>query len=324
MKATLIVPYFGTLPNYFQLFLDSCVVNEGYQWLIITDDDRAFRCPENVQVLRMTFAECKEYVQKKFDFPIALDAPFKLCDFRCAYGYIFQEFLQESDWWGHCDLDQIFGNLNHFITPEMLENFDKIFCLGHLTLYRNTGDNNLMFTQKLNGKERYREVFTTPVGCGFDEWMPGSINEIYQQGNKRVHWENLGADINPYKTAFAVTYYDLQDKVYKNRRNRNSVFYWDNGDLYQMFKENGQMKKVEYPYIHLQKRAMKDKRKASGERNFYIVPNSFVDGRFSVDRLLRRAFIWRIVNYQYFLVKKSSFLARCKSKNWKRVNVFKK
>ena len=34
MKVAIVVPYFGTLPNYFQLFLDTCAYNPEFDWLI--------------------------------------------------------------------------------------------------------------------------------------------------------------------------------------------------------------------------------------------------------------------------------------------------
>ena len=126
MKIALIVPYFGTLPDYFQLFLDSCAWNPGFDWLIFTDDHRPFRYPKNVRKIPMTFEGCKALIQSRFDFEIALPTAQKLCDYKCAYGYIFREYLEGYDWWGHCDLDQIFGNLGAFITEEMLHTYDKV------------------------------------------------------------------------------------------------------------------------------------------------------------------------------------------------------
>ena len=37
-KVTFIIPYFGKLPNYFDLFLKSCKYNGGYRWIVFTDD----------------------------------------------------------------------------------------------------------------------------------------------------------------------------------------------------------------------------------------------------------------------------------------------
>ena len=83
------------------------------------------------------------------DFEITLSKPQKLCDYKCAYGVIFEDYIQDYDWWGHCDLDQIFGNLNMFVTEDMLRKYDKLFSLGHLSLYKNSYKNNRIFMGKI-------------------------------------------------------------------------------------------------------------------------------------------------------------------------------
>lgn len=179
MKIAIIIAYFGKLPEYIQLFLDSCKLNYGFEWLIFSDDDTTYNYPSNVHLIKMNFGECKKLIQSKFDFEITLSKPQKLCDYKCAYGVIFEDYIQDYDWWGHCDLDQIFGNLNMFVTEDMLRKYDKLFSLGHLSLYKNSYKNNRIFMGKIEGKIRYKEVFVTERGCGFDEWLPGNVNDIY-------------------------------------------------------------------------------------------------------------------------------------------------
>ena len=67
-----IVPKFGVLPNYFQLFLNSCKYNNKFNWLIFTDDNKIYEFPDNVKKIDMTFEECKKIIQNKFDFEICL------------------------------------------------------------------------------------------------------------------------------------------------------------------------------------------------------------------------------------------------------------
>ena len=47
-KVTFLIPYFGILPNYFDLFLKSCEYNAEYQWIVFTDDETPRRWPDNV------------------------------------------------------------------------------------------------------------------------------------------------------------------------------------------------------------------------------------------------------------------------------------
>ena len=247
MRVAIIVPYFGKLPEYFQLFLDSCKPNCGFEWLIFTNDKTEYNYPENVHRIDMTFEECKSLVQSRFDFDITLHAPQKLCDYKCAYGYIFKDYLSEYDFWGYCDLDQIFGNLSVFVTAERLNKYDKIYSLGHLTLYRNTEDNNVTFKSHLRGRERFKEVFTTEVGCAFDERLPDNINEIYLESGRPAIYENDGADVDPYSTAMTVVEYDVEGRLYKRSDIKNSIFVWENGKIYQLYLEKGELAKREYP-----------------------------------------------------------------------------
>lgn len=324
MKVGIIVAYFGTLPSYFSLFLESCRVNPNFDWVIFTDDTKKYEYPPNVHKIHMSFSQCKELVQSQFDFPIVLGSPKKLCDYKCAYGYVFQKYLGEYDWWGHCDLDQIFGDLTKFITDEMLNKYDKIGSLGHLTLYRNESANNQMFKKKVGGYERYKEVFSSERGFAFDEWLPGNINEIFLNSGRAITLDNFGADINPYRTTFQLTQYDLQRRHYVLDPIKNSIFLWKSGKLMQVYCNNGGIHKCEFPYVHLQKRQMKDKRRMSGANDFYIVPNQFLDVTCSPQTVLRKNRIFKVLNYQYFIVKFQNFVYRLKNGDWNMENVFKK
>lgn len=324
MKVAIIIAYFGKLPNYFQLFLDSCISNKKFDWIIFSNDTTKYRYPLNVHFNKMSFSECKDLIQSKFDFQIELKTPQKLCDYKCAYGLIFEQFLEDYDWWGHCDLDQIFGNLGTFITDGMLEQYDKIGSLGHLTLYRNTPDNCREFMSPLKNKKRYKEVFTTSKGCAFDEWLPDNVNEIYIQSGRSILLENMGADVNSYCTQFSLVTFDITEYKYLHSDIRNSIFMVENGKLFQLYFDKNGLKKIEYPYVHLQKRRMKDKRLDLDSKNYYIIPNSFADKTYDPMKLLIKSKKWRIFNYQYFRVKIQSFRYRVKSGDWTFSSVFRK
>lgn len=322
MKIAILVAYFGKLPDYFQLFLNSCKTNPSFDWIIFSDDDSIYDYPDNVHFVKMGFLECKKLIQSKFDFQITLHKPQKLCDYKCAYGVIFEEYLQEYDWWGHCDLDQLFGDLNQFITRDILEEYDKLFSLGHLTLYRNSFDNNRVFMREMDGVSRYKEVFTIERGCAFDEWLPNNVNDIFLKSDLPIMLDNIGADINPYKTSFQNVYFDIQNRCYRASHIKNSIFEMSDGHIYQVYLENSSIKKREFPYVHLQKRYMKDIRKNKNSVNFFIVPNYFIDNNHNTKKVLYSCLILRFINYQYFKVKINSLRYRIKNSDWKFSNVF--
>ena len=321
MRIGFIIPYFGELPSYFQTFLDTCRTNPGFDWLLFTDDKTAYDYPANVHITEMSFAECRELIQSHFDFTISLGTPHKLCDYKPAYGYIFQGYLAGYDWWGHCDIDMVLGDLQTFLTDDLLTRYDKIYTMGHMTLYRNTPENNRVFLSDWQGCPRYHEVFTTERGCVFDEWVPGSINNIYLEKGLPMYTACECADLDAYHTAFQRIFYDLEEKNFRLDGVDNSIFRWEEGHLWQLYEENGGFVRREYAYLHLFKRRMTDSRRPGRKQGapFYVVPNRFLDGDQGVEKLLRSCKKWRRLNYQYFRVKWASLKSRLKSGNWHNV-----
>lgn len=196
-KCCFIIPYFGKLPNYFQLFLNSCRYNQDFNWLIFTDDKTFYNYPENVQKVEMTFGECKNLIQGKFDFKICLERPYKLCDIKPMYGYIFSDYLTDFQFWGHCDIDTLMGHLSNFITQKMLDSYDKLFCLGHMILYKNTVENNTLFMRKYKGRFIYKDVLQTPDIYVFDEENKGdiNINRMFLEFGKKVLVQDFSMNI---------------------------------------------------------------------------------------------------------------------------------
>lgn len=279
----LIIPYFGKFPNYFNLFLQSCAANPTINWMIFTDNEENYDYPDNVKRIEMSFSQMKVLVQSKFDFCIALDNPYKICDFRPAYGVIFSEFLTGYGFWGYCDIDLLFGDISKFISPEMLHQYDKIGIMGHLSIYKNTDEINHLFKSQVGGQQRYYDVFTSRRNMIFDEWDYPSINDIFLQENKRVAVLDSIADIYPNDSYFHTVRFDIQ----KRRQifdKRNCLVRWENGHVFLIWRSNGQWNKEERLYVHLQKRKMRCDELRSAEC-FYIVPDRFMNDNIPLDTL---------------------------------------
>lgn len=315
MKVVLIIPYFGKFPNYFDLFLKSCKKNSDFTWFIFTDNKEVYDYPDNVKKIPMAFDECKNLVKSKFDFDVTLDTYKKLCDYKVAYGYIFEDYIKDFDFWGYCDVDLIWGDLKKFVTDELLQKYDKIYSLGHLTLYRNSFENNRVFMKKLNGRFRYKEVFTSPEGFAFDEWYPDSINDIYLQEGLPFLVDGPCADIFPYKSRFVLDYFNLDTRAYYNDSVKNNIFKWENGEINRYFIQDKKLTKVEHPYVHLQKRKM-DKLVSNKAESFCIIPNKFIEADKSEEQLLKTSNILSFLNFQYFKVKYNSLKQRLKNNDW--------
>lgn len=275
LKIIVILPYFGRLPNYFNLFLLSAKMNQSVDWLIITDDRELFPYPPNVKLLYMSWDEMRDKVQSLFDFQISLDRPHKLCDYKPAYGEIFRDDLLGYDYWAHCDPDIIWGNICKSLSSVSFERFDKVFMLGHFTLYKNFKENNVRFKMSCNGEERYRRVYSSDHGFAFDEKAHHSINSIFIENNYSLCTENLAADIDPYHTNFRLSLYDYRNDTFKTSESMKQLFTWEDGSLYRYRVINQELIRDEFQYIHLQKRRMKVNIIEEAPKNFLITPKSF-------------------------------------------------
>ena len=109
-SVRLVVPYFGPRPSYLPLVLKSMAANPDVDWLLLTESPVP-DAPPNVGVHRWEFADLAARIQGSFDFRICLERPYKLCDFRPAFGEVFADELRGYDWWGHSDLDVLFGRV---------------------------------------------------------------------------------------------------------------------------------------------------------------------------------------------------------------------
>lgn len=190
--------YFGTLPSTFQLWLNTCKYNDTVDFLVFTDDERQFDIPDNVKLEYTKFCDLKNKIQSFFDFTIALDTPYKLCDFKPAYGEIFYEYIKDYDFWGHCDLDMFFGNIRKFLTDGILDRYDKILTEGHFVLYRNGEANHWYRTLPTKKYQKWEEVYQTAENCAFDEWAGhcgGGMSSICEENKVRQYRERIQADV---------------------------------------------------------------------------------------------------------------------------------
>lgn len=274
MKSIIfIIPYFGSFPSYFQLWLNSCKLNPTIEWLIITDISEYYDYPQNVKIISMTFEELKIYIQAKYDFSINLPSPYKLCDFKPAYGEIFNEFISSFDYWGYCDVDLIWGNIRKFLSNDLLDKeYDKIFNWGHCTLYHNTKENNQTYKNQVDGIAYYKQVFSSPCNFFFDEFH--GMTPLYAKLNKKVCdlMYSYDAKVRSYKFRPAYS----MPSTYKYLHGKDGVFKKTNDGLFFFYIDKNKVFRQEFMYVHLQKRKMRNELLDSDVENYFIVPNRFI------------------------------------------------
>ncbi len=169
-KIVLLICYYGEFPWYFPYFLHSCKYNPSVTFMIITDATYNYDLPENVIFVKKSLDEIKILASEKLGLSFQIDFPYKLCDLRPAYGFVFTDFIKGYDFWGYCDIDVIFGKIRNFMTSEVLDHCDVIsprhdYLLGAFTLFRNTQKINELYKQSKD----YKKVFTSPKHYCFDE-----------------------------------------------------------------------------------------------------------------------------------------------------------
>lgn len=277
-KCIFIIPYFGVLPNYFKLFLKTCAYNKEFNWIIFTDDNTIYEYPQNVKKINMTFEELKEIINKKFDFEVSLKKPYKLCDFKPAYGYIFEEYIKGYKFWGHCDVDTIMGDLNKFITNELLSKYDKLFCLGHMILYKNNYENNRVFMAKIDNRYLYKESFQNENITVFDETFENieNVDWIFSKKDKKVLRLDWSINFRILPTKFIRTQYNAKNNEFIIEKYKEAIYIWDNGSIYRIIKKDGKLEKEEFMYMHLQARSMKVDKEIYEKNIFKIIPNKFL------------------------------------------------
>jgi hypothetical protein len=271
-KIVLIIPYFGKLPDYFPFFMKTVKYNPDIDFIFITDNIIS-DVPKNVILRKMTFVEFVGKVRSVFDFKISLNSPYKLVDYKPAYGYIFEEEIQEYEMWGYCDIDQIFGDILGML-PDDYNSYDKIFSLGHLTLFKNNYENNRLFmnTDILD----FKKVFQTNYIHVFDEIH--GVEEIFKLKNKKMYNENIFADIG-WKTKHLERVYSRENVTTSGEyHNQNfNVYLWNKGKLYGVGVDSlGLINYVELMYFHFQKRNLGgEKRLLSNDEPFLITYKGF-------------------------------------------------
>ena len=246
--------YFGPFPAYFQLWLESCRSNPGIDFLLMTDNEcSSFSVPSNVKILNRTFDELRHRVQEVFrEVNVCLSRPYKICDFRVAYGYIFSELFAGYRYWGWYDLDTIWGDVLSFI-PRSNEWF-KIFPCGHLSFVRNNKECNeafMSFHKSVSSILPWQEVFASSKSCFYDEI--GGADEYFAQQYARLYFrdvvfEDIGSSRSRFWNRFASIHHP-------DRRVLLSLKHL-NGKVYSVFWKDGHFWEVEVAYVHMQKRDM--------------------------------------------------------------------
>ena len=116
-KIAVITCWLGNFPPYFPLWVKSCEKNPEIDWLLIADRMPSCALPKNIIFYQMSMEDIQRRTQETLGLAGAgLTSPYKLCDFRPAYGLLFEKELSGYTHWGHCDIDLVWGRFADFLT----------------------------------------------------------------------------------------------------------------------------------------------------------------------------------------------------------------
>lgn len=268
-KILIIIPYFGPLPNIFLFWYQSAIKNPTINFLIFSDS--SIEQAENIKVIKTSFSDFSELIQCRFDFRISLPSPYKLCDFKGAYGYIFEEYISGYDFWGFGDIDVVYGDLRHFFSDKILEKYWVISGWGHLTLYKNSGICNNFFKTKIEGFNYYETVFSSPQKFVFDEFNHRGMGEMWLEQYPEKLWNSLlFDDIRVPRLSFNFV------SEFHPEFSHHLIFEYINKKLYRVYLSKEEtIVREETLYAHFQQRNFMKIGTSSFEK-YLIVPNSFI------------------------------------------------
>lgn len=181
----IVIPFIGqghdAIPSYLELFCATAAGSAGLVDFLIFHDgvfgaanedgdgtNNPFSCPENVVFHSLESIEefsraLIRVVDRKPEEELELGGsrekiagivakfirsyPYVMVEFKPAFGHIFETYLQGYSHWGYSDLDMVIGDLERWITPDELDDFDivtygfgdqhRLYLRGQFTFHRN-------------------------------------------------------------------------------------------------------------------------------------------------------------------------------------------
>ncbi len=138
-KVAMLIPYFGKWPEWIEFYWHSCAQNKQIDFYFFTDCPIPERRAENLFFVSQSFGNYCDLVSEHLQIDFHPASPYKLCGLKPFYGYIHEELIQDYSHWGFCDVDLIFGKIDHFTNLTEWDVFsthaDRIS--GHFCVLRN-------------------------------------------------------------------------------------------------------------------------------------------------------------------------------------------
>jgi hypothetical protein len=143
MRIALIHIFFGELPPWWELYVKTVKNNPEIDFIYVTDISLPNSNSTNIKIIKWSLMEFCASASKTLGFEVKLKSFHKISDLKPVYGSILSEFLEPYEFWGHADIDQVYGQIGIFLNKQILKKNDVISCrkeitAGQFTLYRNS------------------------------------------------------------------------------------------------------------------------------------------------------------------------------------------
>jgi len=259
---TLYIPYYGSWPNYFQLYLNSLSYNANVLKVVFITDLSLdlYNLPSNVDIQSLSLdalrLKLQDFLRKAFERPefvLKAFTPYKLVDFKIFYPLIFGQ--PDDVFLGYGDIDVIYGNLSQFVRP--FENYDIVGGFhGHFTAIRNTSEFKELALKVPGIFELVADVSRAYIT---DEIAYRQTLENYIKDNqlRMCYLNRTFADVVPkcFYHLFRPNWQTMSKNFFSVHRPDTNIrqINFCEGSLQTVF-DNGQVEATSY--CHLQKRAM--------------------------------------------------------------------
>lgn len=166
-----ISPHFGAFPSWINLTFETFSRNRDFELIVVTDQKTdKFSKYSNISFYHCSLEDFSNLAAQKTKTNVNIKRGYKICDFRPAFGVIFDEYLQNYDYWGHLDLDTFWGDMSSGLNHIIAKQYDIICAASHhvggpFCLYKNTEKINNLYKKN----SYYIHAFEVEKNVDFDE-----------------------------------------------------------------------------------------------------------------------------------------------------------
>ena len=230
-KIALVVPFFGAWPEYLQLFLLGCEGKNTIDVYLLSETVPPPKLPRNVRFVAMEKKEVQRRLEKETGLELDSLEGHKLCDFRPFFGLGFQDLICNYEFWGYCDIDLLFGDLDNALKglnqsyPDAFSAHSEQF-VGHFTFLRNRPDINRLGFDIPD----WRKLCVSPIAEHVDEERFSDVLRNHPQ----VRWwrpDSLERELRKPFCRHAITF-AFGGRVADMASHEDAMVSWDQGRLW--------------------------------------------------------------------------------------------